>query len=408
VRVLVLCLSLLILPARALAQMSMPVPPLGISDARDGSGTSWLPDESVMAGPMIHGSTWMVMYHWNVFGQLIRTGGPRGDTEFGSVNWFMAMAQRNARGGVLSLRGMVSAEPWTVGKCGYPNLLQTGESCNGALLHDRQHPHDLFMEIAADYRRELSKTAAFQLYGGLAGEPALGPVAFPHRASAMPNVVAPMSHHWLDSSHISFGVVTAGVYGKKWKAEGSLFNGREPDDNRFGIDLAPLDSYSGRLWFLPTARWAFQVSSGRLKEAEVNGEGHAEDVDRVTASATYHRLVSSKLWSNTFAWGRNSAHGSATSAFLAESALDVTANDQVFGRAELAEKSGEELVLEPHHDTFRLAKFQAGYTRWLPSPKTRVGVGARVGVSVVPDALRAFYGSRAPLDLALFVTLRPR
>src|SRR5438876_2951371 len=160
------------------------------------------------------------------------------------------------------------------------------------------------MELAADYRRAINDRVAIELYGGPAGEPALGPTSYPHRLSAMPNLYAPITHHWLDSSHISFGVMTGGMYGRRWKAEASIFNGREPDDGRYNLDMGALDSYSGRLWILPTPHWAFQVSAGHLKEAEFRPSAPREDVDRFTASMTYHRLVDDRLWATTVAWGR--------------------------------------------------------------------------------------------------------
>jgi hypothetical protein len=132
---------------------------------------------------------------------------------------------------------MFSAEPWTVGRCGYPDLLASGEECRGEAIHDRQHPHDLPMELSAEYDAPIARDVRWQVYGGPSAEPALGPVAYPHRVSAMPNPIAPITHHWIDSTHVSFGVVTGGVYGTRWKAETSLFNGREPDDNRKGLRL---------------------------------------------------------------------------------------------------------------------------------------------------------------------------
>jgi hypothetical protein len=153
------------------------------------------------------------------------------------------MADRKAGSGHFGLRGMISLEPFTIAGCGYPNLLASGEVCEGEAIHDRQHPHDLFMELAATYDRPLGGDAHLQLYGGPFGEPALGPVAFPHRISAMPNPVAPITHHWLDATHITYGVVTGGVYGKRWKAEASVFNGREPDETRTNFDFAAMDSY---------------------------------------------------------------------------------------------------------------------------------------------------------------------
>ena len=126
-------------------------------------------------------------------------------------------------------------------------LYEPGEMCEGDTIHDRQHPHDVFMALAAEYDRPLRGSLRWQIYAGLAGEPALGPGGFPHRASALSNPVAPIGHHWLDSTHIAFGVVTAGVYHRRWKAEISVFNGREPDASRADLDLGPLDSVSGRV-----------------------------------------------------------------------------------------------------------------------------------------------------------------
>ena len=120
----------------------------------------------------------------------------------------------------------------------------------------------------------------------------------------MPNPVAPISHHWLDATHISFGVATAGLFGKRWKAEGSVFNGREPDEDRYNFDFGKLDSYSGRFWLLPTDRWALQVSAGHIKDAELRAPGELrETVNRTTASATYHRpLEHGRNWATTIAW----------------------------------------------------------------------------------------------------------
>jgi hypothetical protein len=172
----------------------------------------------------------MFMGHGAAFLQYLHESGDRGSEQTGSINWLMGMARRSAGGGQVTLRAMVSFEPWTIGGCGYPNLLATGEVCEGETIHDRQHPHDLFMELAAQYKRPLGKGLRLELYGGPVGEPALGPVAFMHRVSGLPNPIAPMTHHWFDSTHITFGVVTAGLYAPRWKVEGSVFNGREPDE----------------------------------------------------------------------------------------------------------------------------------------------------------------------------------
>ena len=231
--------------------------------------------------------SWQLMWHGNAFAQFLHDSGDRGSEQAGSINWGMAMARRPLGAGRVGLRGMFSLEPVTIPGCGYPDLLATGEVCDGEAIHDRQHPHDLFMELAAEYDRPLHGPLRWQVYGGLAGEPALGPAAYPHRISAMPNPLAPISHHWLDATHITFGVLTAGVYTSRWKAEGSVFNGREPDEDRWDLDLSPLDSFSGRLWFAPSSSVVLQVSAGQLTEAEPSHDGAGRaDVSRVTASAT--------------------------------------------------------------------------------------------------------------------------
>ena len=184
---------------------------------------------------------------------------------------------------------MFSLEPLTIPDAAIRIFWRPVKCAMGEAIHDRQHPHDLFMELAAEYDRPLSGSLRWQVYGGFAGEPALGPVAYPHRISAMPNPLAPIAHHWLDATHITFGVLTAGVYNSRWKAEGSVFNGEEPDEHRWDIDLAPLDSFAGRLWFAPSSRVVLQVSAGHLTEAEPSHDaGGRVDVNRVTASATYH------------------------------------------------------------------------------------------------------------------------
>lgn len=401
------------MPAADTTKMSdhMMTGPLGIPQTREGSGTAWLPDASPMYAIHAQAGAWSLMFHGNAFLQYIDEGGKRGESQLGSVNWLMGMASRPLAGGDLALRAMLSGEPFTVGECGFPQLLQSGESCHGQPLHDRQHPHDLFMELAAKYDRALTRNLAVELYGGPVAEPALGPVAFPHRPSALPYPSAPISHHWLDATHISFGSVTAGLFGRQWKAEASLFNGREPDENRYDFDFAPLDSYSGRLSFLPTQNWALQVSAGHLKEAEPGEHGGARvDVNRYTASAIYSRLLGETgVWAGTLAWGHNVEEGRGTNALLAESTLDLEKN-VFFGRAEWVQKTGHDLVL-PHEfeeERFGVSQVTGGYMRqftpvvgWVP------GIGGRVSVSLVPSELKPFYGERAPVGFAVWLNVRP-
>jgi hypothetical protein len=398
-------------------QMTMPMPspmmppgPLGIDDARNGSGTSWLPDDSPMRGAMRDAGPWSLMFHGAGSLQFVQTTGTRGDHEIGGVNWFMGVADRTVAGGPLILRGMMSLEPITVGRCGYPDLLQTGELCLGSPLHDAQHPHNLFMEVAADYRRAIMSVLAIEIYGGPAGEPALGPVAFPHRPSAMGSSTAPISHHWLDSTHISFGVVTGGVYGRRWKAEASSFNGREPDDRRYGLELGPLDSYSGRVWWLPSPQWSLQVSAGHLKEAEARPNGPREDVRRVTASAAYHRLSLGRLWATTVAWGRNVEGGQASSALLVETTVDTPTTDAWFARLEAVGKRSTELVVPlPPDDVSVVSKAEVGYTRWVKQAiGLRFGMGGSLAISWLPGTLSAAYGGRSPAEVRVFLAIRPR
>jgi hypothetical protein len=378
--------------------------------SREGSGTSWLPDETPMYAVHRQAGTWTLMAHGNAFLQYLHEGGDRGSDQAGSINWFMGQAGRAVGAGRVGLRGMVSLEPWTIRGCGYPDLLASGETCQGEAIHDRQHPHDLFMEVAATYDRPLASGVRLQLYGGPAGEPALGPTAFPHRLSAMPSPLAPITHHWFDATHITYGVVTGGVYGARWKAETSVFNGREPDETRTNFDFGALDSWSGRVWLLPTARWALQLSAGRLREAEAGHDGGPRiDVNRVTASATYHRVQRpGSIWASTVGWGRNQEPASdATNAFLAETNLTIEDRDSWFGRFELSAKSGHDLALESS-GLFTVAKLQGGYTRYFsPSAGLQPGVGAGLTAGIVPDSLKPFYGSRVNVGVSVFLTLRP-
>jgi YHS domain-containing protein len=378
--------------------------------AREGSGTAWLPDTTPMYAIHWQRGPWQFMAHENAFIEFLHESGDRGNDQFGSINWMMGMAQRNAGKGRVTFRGMFSAEPWTIRGCGYPDLLASGEQCKGEKIHDRQHPHDLLMEISAQYDAPLKGSVRWQVYGGPAGEPALGPVAYPHRVSAMPNPLAPISHHWLDSTHITFGVVTAGVYGNRWKAEASVFNGREPDEKRADFDFGPLDSTSGRLWFLPTSKLALQVSAGRLTDAEASEDaGHRADVTRATASATYHSAFrENSIWATTIGWGRNEESGRASNALMFEANLTFDERHAWFGRFEMASKTAHDLGVAETAEAFTVAKLQGGYTRYFSARQgLKPGVGATVSAGFVPGSLERVYGGRINPGFGVFVTLRP-
>jgi len=393
--------------------MEMNEGPLGIPESRMGSGTSWLPDASPMHAAHMMLGDWTLMLHGEGFAQYDWQGGSRGANQRGIINWVMAAASRSMGGGRLEVRSMLSAEPWTVGSRGYPLLLQSGESYRGAPLHDRQHPHDLFMELAALYERAVARNLGFSLYLAPVGEPAVGPVAFPHRPSAADDPLAPISHHWQDGTHITFGVVTAGVFTYGVKLEGSWFNGREPDERRTGFDYAgrKLDSYSVRLTGNPGPRWSVSAWYAYLKSPE--GLRPDESLHRIgVAALTTQALGERGTWSSALIYGANARIGTdrLASSVLFESTVDLDGTNAVFGRAEYVEKSAEELVIPAASPTTRydISALALGYMHGLGTKAgLALGVGVRGSVNFVPASLAAVYGSRTPAGFAVYVRLRP-
>jgi hypothetical protein len=404
--------------------------------AAAGQGTSWEPAGTAMHAHASPAGSWEVGAHWSAFVQRLAERGPRGASQFGSVNWMMVTGQRRTAGGRIVLRGMFSLDNWTIAGCGYPNLLASGELCDDEPIYDLQHPHELFMEVAARYDRPLGRRLALQLYAGIAGEPALGPVAYPHRTSASANPISPISHHWLDATHISFGVVTAGLYGNRWKAEASLFNGREPDASRHDIEWGALDSWSGRLWWAPSPGIVMQVSAAHLEDAEAQSlhDGGARfDVERMTASTTYHRRSSDgNVWATTIAWGRNEEVLGRTDALLVESTFALGDRDVWFGRHERNAKPSYDLgifapgscasahcppsmtsccslpVATTPQPIYIVSKTQAGYMRYVHLWwRLKTGLGAVASLSRVPRDLEPTYGSRHVAGAAVFLKLGP-
>ena len=378
----------------------------GIPHTRDASGTAWQPDATPMHAHVsgVRGG-WGLMTHYNAFVAYDDQSGPRGDEQFNSINWLMLMASRAAADSELMLRGMFSLEPWTTTARGYPLLFQSGEAYHGEPLVDRQHPHDFFMELAARYRRAFADNTVASLYVAPAGEPALGPPAFPHRLSAMDNPAAPISHHWLDSTHISFGVLTAGLARGQWQIEGSWFNGREPDEDRWGIDLARLDSYAGRLTWNPSPAWSAQVSVGYAESPE---ELHPhDDLWRTTTSLIHTQsFARDRHVATTIAWGRNDTHGARTDAVLLESSFR-RGEWTTFGRAEYVEKTGEELELDPHERRIPVKQLSVGLSRELaPQRAWQLALGGAVTWSFAPGDLDAIYGDM-PIGYWIFLRLRP-
>ena len=374
--------------------------------SREASGTAWQPQAARHEGVHVMHGSWMLMLHGFADAVYDNQGGDRGDTKFFSSNMGMAMAQRALGPGTFGLRGMMSLEPATIGKEGYPLLLQTGETADGRTpLIDRQHPHDLFMELAGAYSISGGNRSLF-LYGGLPGEPALGPPAFMHRFSGVNTPVAPITHHWLDSTHITFGVLTAGAVIDWVKVEASAFRGREPDEDRWGIETPKLDSHSFRLSANPTDRWALQVSYGRIHspeqlEPEVNQ-------DRTTVSAMYDGTWGDTgRWEGMLAWGRNrNQPGHSLDAFTAEGAFQSAERHTFFVRAERVEK--DELFLEPDPRAgrvFDVGELTAGYRYdFWRREHALVGIGAAGTISFVPDEIQSDYG-RTPGSGLLFLHL---
>ena len=408
-RFLPLLLCLLGLPAAAEESMQMPSAFGPYSMSREGSGTSWQPDATPMDGSMLHGGSWMTMIHGFANAVYDHQGGPRGDDKTFSSSMLMVMASRPLGPGTLGLRGMVSLDP-AMGKGGYPLLFQTGETADGTThLVDRQHPHDAFMELAGTYSVAFSDRGALFFYGGLPGEPALGPPAFMHRFSGIRNPEAPITHHWLDSTHISMGVATVGASYGPWKVEGSAFNGREPDQFRWNIETGRLSSSSVRATFNPSEAWSFQLSHGRLKHPEQLEPGI--DVDRTTASAMYQSTIAGRPWGTTLAWGRNDKRGGGESraldGWLLESTAELSENHTVFARAERV--SNDELLPEGDPSAgraFKVSKLSVGYIYdFARTGPATWGIGALASAFRVPAGLQAAYGSH-PAAFMVFLQAR--
>jgi hypothetical protein len=368
----------------------------------EGSGTARLPQaEGMMPGVHLDiGDGWTGMAHGYAWAIYTDQTGPRGDDGVYVQSMAMLMAEKPFDWGRVKLMTMLSAEP-LMGARGYPSLFATGESAGGLPLVDRQHPHDFFMELAARVDVDIAPETTAFLYGGPVGEPALGPSAFMHRASARLNSEAPITHHWFDSTHIVYGVVTAGVASRLWQLEASAFRGREPDEERWNIESPEFDSWSVRATLNPTSNWAFQVSHGQLEEPEPLHPG--EDEARTTASVHYN---SGKGFAATAAFSNKDLPDQTLTAWLAEANWDITDRHTLFGRFENVANA----ELFPDHDhplhdqAFRVSKLQAGYAYTLPVGPFGLSLGGSASKFFKPDALHAAYGDN-PMGYTLFAKL---
>lgn len=383
---------------------------------RNGSGTTWHPDATPMYAYMAHKAKWMYMLHYSVFlrytSQNVNNPVGRGrENSFNAPNWAMGMAQRLVgKRGLLAFKAMLSLDPFTVEANGYPLLFQTGESYKGQPLIDRQHQHDLFSELSVGYSHTFSTDADAFLYVGLPGEPALGPPAFMHRISSFNIIDAPLGHHWMDATHITFGVATADFRYKIAKLEVSSFTGREPDERRLGFDRPRFDSYSYRLSINPTPTLAFQVSQGRIHSPDaINPE---DNVTRTTASVLHSkRLGSSERYiTSAVVWGLNSHYGEKENAYLAETSIQL-GRLAVFGRYENIMKSREELRLanrsEPLKPLLNVDNVTVGTNyRLVRLVHTDVVVGGQVTVSLPDKGLQPYYGTM-PLSGQVYIRITP-
>lgn len=343
--------------------------------------------------------------------------GPRGGDKVYSPNWGMLGAVHELGGGSVMLRSMLSLDPATVTNRSYPVLFQTGETAYGRPLVDAQHPHDFVMELSAQYAYSFGSKGIWNVYYAPVGDPALGPVAYPHRTSAMEIPQAALGHHWQDSTHIANNVLTAGISYHKVRVEASGFHGREPDEGRWNIDMGRMDSWSTRVSFFPSPRWTGQVSTGRLTHPE---SSHPGDVVRTTASVQYVRPSSGgTYWASSLVWGNNRKllEKRSTHAVLAETVAPFRRKNLISGRFEWSQRdelfendheTGERLERVTNKHAFNVAAFTAGYTRDLNLVRNlQTGLGANVSTYIIADVLKPYYGSH-PWGINVFLRVRLR
>jgi Heavy metal binding domain len=377
--------------------------------SREGSGTSWIPDSSPMYGRMFMFGDDMLMLHGAIFPRYTNVSSDRGDDRIDAPNWIMAMYSHPfSETTQLGLRAMMSLDPLSEGGRGYPLLLQSGESWHDQPLHDRQHPHDLFDELSFSLSQKFTNDLSGYVYFGYPGEPALGPPTFMHRPSAMDDPDAPISHHWQDSTHVTFGVATAGVQWRNVKVEGSIFTGREPDEDRYDFDRPRFDSYSGRISWNPTPDLALQLSHAYIERPEAlepNVNRH-----RTTASLIYNRLGPDSNWATSLVWGQNNdTNEGKTESVLLETDYQRERNT-FYGRWEWVEKSGHELVLDRSDldEIFSVNTVSIGYVRDLSHGNNiDIGLGGQFTLDFWPRELDRYYGSGPGYGFQVFLRVRP-
>jgi hypothetical protein len=371
-----------------------------------GSGTAWEPASVPGREWMWMRGGWELMAHGQIFIDYNQQGGPRGGgAKAESVNVGMLMEQHALGHGTILFRQMFSAESLTSPHPGFPELFQTGETYHGMGLVDHQHPHNVFAELSALYLLPLSEKVSWELYGGPSAEPALGPVTYIHRTSASELPLAPLGHHLQDSTHTSFGVVTTGFVVDRVKLEASAFNGREPNEERWSIQPAALDSWSGRASVAPTRDWTAQYSIGRLQHPEAL---EPTNQWRQTASVEYDHPLAGGNWATSLIWGRvhKIETGVNLNSYLFESTLNFLRRDYVFTRLELVDK--DELFPQAAvHPAYRIGAYTFGGVHDLVQNRAwQFGVGADMTIYSKPAVLDAAYGNY-PVSFQIFLRMRP-
>ena len=378
------------------------------------SGTSAEPNSTPIPMLMTMKGNWMLMLHGVAFLNVQRQSGPRGADKVFSTNWIMPMAQRRLGPGTFTARTMLSFEPATVTGRYYPELFQQGETAYGKPIVDGQHPHDFFMEVAALYDLTLGERSLLSLYVAPVGDPAMGPTAYPHRASAAEDPIAPLGHHLEDSTHIADDVITLGLTHRIVRLEGSAFHGREPNENRWNIDAGTINSWSTRLTVQPGQNWSGQCSFAHLTSPEALHP--AEDIQRMTASIMYNRPLKRGNWASTLIWGRNRSlqTGLVWNGYLAESTLQFAELNYLWGRIENVDRTNELLLkneFEPpdfqESIVGRVQAYTAGYDHdFRLIPHLATALGGQVTLYSTPPTLSALYGSH-PAGGVVFLRVRP-
>jgi hypothetical protein len=381
----------------------------------ESSGTAVQPSAWPMPMVMTGVGDWNLMWMGQAFLVDTQQSGPYGFDKLYSNNWGMLSAMHRLGRGSIMLRTMLSLEPATITDRRYPLLFQTGETAYGEPITNAQHPHNFVMELSAQYSHSVGERGVADIYYGVVGDPALGPVAYPHRASAMEIPQATLGHHWQDSTHIASNVLTGVLAFKLVRFEASGFYGSEPGENRWTIYFGPMNSYSGRITWMPTPRWAAQVSAGHLTHPEALEPG---DVVRTTASVEYVvPRPNGNWWATSFVWGRNwkTAPKYGSNAVLAETLFPFRDKNFFTARYEWSQRDElfadnpdleAQLLITTGARWFDVSAYTLGYTRDLFTwHGAETGLGANMTLYGIPASIQPYYGDH-PWGVNVYLRVR--